>query len=96
MRIYFRSGIKLIILVTVICMLYTAPLCAASKKKSPSVQSAAKNYENETADDKKTAIAIEVPKRTRRTFFFRIAPDAMAAAENASPASIRSAVSLLR
>ena len=60
------------------------------------MQSAAKNYENETTDDKKTAIAIEVPKRTRRTFFFRIAPDAMAAAENASPASIRSAVSLLR
>lgn len=96
MRIYFRSGIKLIILVTVICTFCAAPPCAASKKKSPSVQSAAKNYENETTDDKKTAIAIEVPKRTRRTFFFRIAPDAMAAAENASPASIRSAVSLLR
>ena len=75
-------------------MLRAAPLCAASKKKSPPVQSSTSNYENETDNDRRTAI--EVPKRARRTYFSRIVPDALAAAENASPDSIRSAVSLLR
>ncbi|MGI5096513.1 tetratricopeptide repeat protein [Treponema socranskii] len=94
MRIRFPNGIKLIILVTVICALCAAPLCAASKKKSSRAGNAVP--ENTVTGDTGRATAIDVPKKTRRTYFSRIAPDVMAAAENASPDSIRTAVSLLR
>ncbi|MGI5091084.1 tetratricopeptide repeat protein [Treponema socranskii] len=94
MRIRFPNGIKLIIIVTVICALCASPLCAAPKKKSSRAGNAVP--ENAGTGDTGRATAIDVPKRTRRTYFSRIAPDVMAAAENASPDSIRTAVSLLR
>ena len=75
-------------------MLRVAPLCAAPKKKSSRAGNAVP--ENAGTGDTGRATAIDVPKRTRRTYFSRIAPDVMAAAENASPDSIRTAVSLLR
>ena len=75
-------------------MLCVAPLCAAPKKKSSHAGNAVP--ENAGTGDTGRATAIDVPKRTRRTYFSRIAPDVMAAAENASPDSIRTAVSLLR
>ena len=94
MRIRFPNEIKLIILVTVICALCAAPLCAAPKKKSSRAGNAPP--ENAVTGDTGRATAIDVPKKTHRTYFSRIAPDVMTAAENASPDSIRSAVSLLR
>lgn len=78
------------------CMLRAAPLSAAPKKNSSRARNVPSTAENTASDDKGTAIAIDVPKKGRRTYFSRIAPDVMAAAENASPDSIRSAVSLLR
>lgn len=77
-----------------ICALCASPLCAAPKKKSSRAGNAVP--ENAGTGDTGRATAIDVPKRTRRTYFSRIAPDVMAAAENASPDSIRTAVSLLR
>ncbi|MGI5117852.1 tetratricopeptide repeat protein [Treponema sp. SP13] len=77
-------------------MLRAAPLSAAPKKNSSRARNVPSTAENTASDDKGTAIAIDVPKKGRRTYFSRIAPDVMAAAENASPDSIRSAVSLLR
>ena len=96
MRAYFRSGILLLILLTAICALCAAPLSAAPKKNSSLARNAPTAAENAVSDDNGTAIAIDVPKKGRRTYFSRIASDVMALAENASPDSIRSAVSLLR
>ena len=77
-----------------ICALCASPLCAAPKKKSSRAGNAVP--ENAGTGDTGRATAIDVPKRTRRTYFSRIAPDVMVASENASPDSIRTAVSLLR